>query len=228
MLPNSSADFARFVKFLPVIQNYFKFTPIPDKISQLVDKIPIVFTNVDRDMLSVWLWSYFWPYYLFREQIALDVVLEMKPVELGGGIGLLSLIMGGTNQTNSPAILDLPVSLHLQDVVEQLLGTHGISAPYIYRASDFGSLYSHLTNQNHQFFIYSYWAFSEFPLELRDQVFPLFDRSEFTLFAANSSFSNVENGVYFKQMAARIPGKQLYQAPIDWHPLGGHTYYLIK
>ena len=87
MLPNGSADFRGFVKYRPILNDYFEGTPIPEQISYLVEKVTILFTNVDRDMLSLWLWSYFWPYYLFREQISRNAVLEMKPVELGGGIG---------------------------------------------------------------------------------------------------------------------------------------------
>ncbi len=222
MLPASSADFAQFAQYRPVIADYFAGSEVSEQIKQLLATVPAVFHGVEHDMLDIWLWSYFWPFYLFREHLPRNAILETMPVELGAGTGLFNLAIGG----GLAAIFDLPVVLHLQHVVAELLREHGVSVPTTHRTSDLNELEAKIADRRYG--VMSYWAFTEFPRELRELSLPLLKRSEYALFASNPAFQGVDNRLYFQELAAQMPGKQVHYAPIDWHPYAGHTYILIK
>jgi hypothetical protein len=226
MLPASSADFARFAKYRPVIAEYFAGTQVTESIENLVNTVPAAFTGIEKEMLDIWLWSYFWPFYLFREHIPRSVVLETMVVELGAGTGLFNLSIGGGTRQRRTAIFDLPVILHLQQIVAEVLRERGVSVPSIHRTSDVNSLGEEIAEYHYG--VMSYWAFNEFPLELRDKFLPLLQRSAFSLFASNSMFEGVDNRQYFEKLTSQLSGKQVYFEKIDWHPYSGHTYVLIK
>lgn len=52
--------------------------------------------------------------------------------------------------------------------------------------------------------VLSFWAFSEMPVELRDQFGGVIEKSRFALFAANAVFEGVDNEAYFAGLAQKI------------------------
>ena len=226
MLPASSNDMARFSKYRHIIADYFLGTEVPDRIQCVLEHVPTMFKGVDRQMLELWLWSYFYPFYLFRDRISRDAVLDSIPVELGAGLGVFNLAIGGACSKRQTAIFDLPAVLHLQNIVSELLTEQGFCVPTTDRVSNLPDLVVKTAGQRYS--VMSYWAFTEFPLELRDQAVSLLQKSEFCLFASNPVFQGVDNRHYFEALVAQMPGKKVHYAPIDWSPYSEHTYVLIK
>ncbi len=226
MLPASSKDFELFTQNRAIVKDYFKGTEVPELVQQLLETVPETFNGVHRPVIENWLWSYYWPFYLFREHISRDSVIDTMPVELGAGTGLFNLSIGGATGKCRTAVFDLPVALHLQKIVADVLANHKILVPNTYRTSDLDELALQVLDEPYS--VYSFWAFTEFPSELREKTLPLFQKSDFSIIASNPVFEGVDNRHYFETLAERMPGKSVFYAPIDWHPYPGHTYILIK
>jgi len=226
MLPASFKEFERFTQNRAIIEDYFTSTEVPERVQRLLEAVPKTFSGVSRSLIENWLWSYFWPFYLFREHISRDDVIGTMPVELGAGTGLFNLAIGGATGKCRTAVFDLPVVLHLQRIIANVLAKKKILVPETYRTSDINELASQALDQPYS--VYSFWAFTEFPSELREKALPLFQKSDFSIIASNPVFEGVDNRNYFKTLAERMPGKSVHYAPIDWHPYPGHTYILIK
>lgn len=224
MLPATANDIS-FAENLPIIKEYFEDTPLPRVIQLLTIEVPRIFKGVSSEMLDRWLWSYYWPFYLFRNHLSKDAVFGVMPVELGGGTGLFGLSFGNSSSKNV-VMFDLPAVLHLQAVIKSILGEHLVRTPTTYPTNNISDLQPLISQTKYA--VVSYWAFTEYPRELRDQFIPLIMNSEFSIFAANKSFEGVSNKEYFDELITKIPGKSVYYAPIDWSSLKSHSYVLIK
>ena len=226
MLPNSPKDFENFTQHRITISEYFNGTCVPDRINTILSTVPIVFDGVSKELIENWLWSYFWPFYIFREHIPRESAINNWPVELGAGTGFFSLAIGSVNKQSRAAVFDLPVILHLSTVIAETLGRYGVKVPDTYRTNNLDELLFKV--RDNKYSVYSFWAFTEFPHLIRDNSLPLINKAEFTIIASNPMFEGVDNMLYFKSLEKHFPQKKIFFAPIDWHPYPGHNYVLIK
>jgi hypothetical protein len=214
-----------FKSNMPVIKTYFQDSAVPCSIEYLSSEVPRLFSGLSKEMIETWLWSYYYPFYLFREQLTKETALSFMPVELGAGTGLFSHSFRNANEKDV-VVFDLPAVLHLQSIVKDELNKRCVNKSELHQTSSVQELKSIVSGEKYS--LLSFWAFTEFPQELRDSFISLIANSEFSLFASNQKFEGVSNKSYFEDIVARIPNKRAYFMPIDWIPLKDHFYILIK
>jgi len=78
------------------------------------------------------------------------------------------------------------------------------------------------------YIVISYWAFTEFPLELRSQFEDLLTGAKFCFIISNPEFEGVNNFEYFESLKNRLGMQTLLFGDIHWQKLKNHRYVLLS
>lgn len=84
--------------------------------------------------------------------------------------------------------------------------------------------------KNDNYFITSYWAFSEFDIEDRSNFSEIIEKSKFSIFLSNSKFEKVNNHDYFNNLSKKINKKLLivpFEKKYQENFTKSHNYYIL-
>lgn len=203
---------------------------IPSETINIIDRTSRALTNhfddMDYDAVNRWLLTYQYglnKFYKNQTELA-DKLQNIRVIELGAGIGANIAVHAALSKTGV-AIYDIPPMLEIQ---KRILGEIGkdVDMSEIQYFSDPDKLIEHAKKQ--PYILISYWAFTEFPLELRKKLEPLIQDSELSFFTCNSIFEEIDNLEYFSELKNRLNNKTITNALIDWNPYKKHSYVMIK
>ena len=125
---------------------------------------------------------------------------------------------------NNVCIYDLPEMIAVQKVV--FGETFSDQQDKIKSFDNLKNLESYLSGK--RYVVHSYWAFTEFPFDLREKMEHIIFNSDYAQFACNSTFEGVDNVEYFKATIKKFPTKKLSIRPITWQrTLKNHSYVAI-
>lgn len=195
---------------------------------QAVEKVSYAFSNsfkgVPQDAVFHWLRTYQFGFTEFiSDPAALSDFLENTViVELGAGVGANTAVHASLSK-EGVFVFDIPPMLKLQKqtigrVAEslQMSDVRFFSDPEVLMRSVEGKRY----------IVISYWAFTEFPISLRDTLKPLIKDSEATFIASNSVFEGTDNKDFLEAYASELQRK-LDTKRICWSPYRNHFYAFI-
>jgi hypothetical protein len=184
------------------------------------------FEGVDYDTVRRWLLTYQYGLSDFHddEKKLQDTLENTLVIELGAGIGANVAVHAALSK-KGVYIFDIPPMLQVQKlVIEQL--SDAVEMSDIKYFHDPQELMEAAKKQ--PYIIVSYWAFTEFPEDLRKTLDPLLQGAEFSFFACNSEFEGINNLEYFEETAKRLTDKTVTSKPIDWNPYKKHAYVMMK
>lgn len=160
-----------------------------------------LFTNSNYNNILQWFGAY---YYTFSNKILsenqLNKINNSLVLEIGPGLGLNSLIYSEKNK-HEIFFYDLEQMIEIQKKVENSLRKN-YQINKIKYFSDIENLEAQLTNKD--YVIFSSYAFSEFPIKLREKFDYIIKNSKLSIFLSNEKFENVENKIYFSSLANRL------------------------
>jgi hypothetical protein len=84
--------------------------------------------------------------------------------------------------------------------------------------------------KNDNYFITSYWAFSEFDIEDRSNFSEIIEKSKFSIFLSNSKFEKINNHDYFNNLSKKINKKLLifpFEKKYQENFTKSHNYYIL-
>jgi len=84
--------------------------------------------------------------------------------------------------------------------------------------------------KNDNYFITSYWAFSEFDIEDRSNFSKIIEKSKFSIFLSNSKFEKINNHDYFNNLSKKINKKLLifpFEKKYQENFTKSHNYYIL-
>ena len=85
--------------------------------------------------------------------------------------------------------------------------------------------------KNKNYFITSYWAFTEFNLEDRNKFLEVIKNAQFSMFLSNNEFENVDNELFFYELSKKV-NKNLLVIPFKKKNQRGftkrHNYYILN
>lgn len=227
MMPDTPVQFARFASTeQQKVKQRFLNTRLESRVERVIAAVCGSFHSVDEELLAPWLWSYCWPFHAFAENVTEEELRTAVPVELGAGTGLSGLILGGITQHDRLVIFDLPAAHRLQESVYRTVARSGLPVPRVERATTPQQVASYLDGA--PYYVVSNWAFTEFPVALRQEFEPLLQRSRFAVFSSNSRFAEINNRTYFTQLSQRLTGRSFHYRDLEWHFLKGHFALLVK
>ncbi len=202
---------------------------ISPKASEKVNQVAKIISSefqLDYDALNRWLMTYQFglPHFNEDKQYLADQLENTLIVELGAGVGANAAVHASMSK-QGVFIFDIPPMLEVQRVVHAKVREH-MQLSNIAYYDDPQKLMADTAGK--KYIVVSYWAFTEFPENLRVTLDPLLEGAEFCLFACNSKFEGVDNLVYFNEAVSRLKGKSAISKPIDWNPYKKHSYVMVK
>jgi hypothetical protein len=84
--------------------------------------------------------------------------------------------------------------------------------------------------KNDNYFITSYWAFSEFDIEDRSNFSKIIEKSKFSIILSNSKFEKIKNHYYFNNLSKKINKKLLivpFEKKYQENFTKSHNYYIL-
>jgi hypothetical protein len=158
------------------------------------------FKKIDFSSLFNWLDVYFGS--LDSGVIGKDLsskIKELSVLEIGAGLGMNAYLWPYYTK-NTYHIYDLYEMNCLQKKIHSIFANN-LKTNKINYTSDIEILKNKLKNK---YFIVSYWAFSEFPMQTRKLFEDIIEKSKFSIFLANENFENVSNHAYFKNLSTNL------------------------
>lgn len=163
-----------------------------------------LFNDTKYNKMLYWYGSF---YHTFISNILssneLEIIKNSNVLEIGPGLGLNCLFYSDFN-SKEIYFFDLSSMILIQKKIESEIKKTKKLNNIIYN-DDVVSLEKALKEK--RFYIMSWYAFSEFPINLREKFENLIRLSKFSLFLSNTIFENVENEKYFKNLSYRINKK---------------------
>ena len=128
-----------------------------------------------------------------------DKIKDLSILEIGAGLGMNAYLY--PYYTTKPYyIYDLYEMNCVQKKIHSIF-VDNLKTNTIDYLSDIEILNNKEVNK---YFIVSYWAFSEFPLETRKLFEDTIKKSEFSIFLSNVEFENVNNLTYFENLSKNL------------------------
>lgn len=177
--------------------NYF----LNEKINKFSKILTDTFDDINYSDTLYW-------YGQFYHSLISDIISEKQKeyvnnchvLEIGPGLGLNSLFYSDFNSRDI-YYYDLYSMTLLQKRIENLLNKNNKINKIIYH-DKVKSLEQDLISKD--YYIISRYAFSEFPLNLRNEFEKIIKNSKFSLFLSNTEFENIKNENYFQSLAKNI------------------------
>ncbi|WP_435149605.1 hypothetical protein [Candidatus Pelagibacter bacterium nBUS_32] len=156
----------------------------------------------------------------------INITKKTSVVEIGPGLGLTSLIYSDLNSKDIFFYDLLEMTLIQKRLENKIKSSHRIN-----KINYFNNLIDLKEELNTMdYYIVSMYAFSEFPVILRESFDNIIKQSKFSLFLSNENFENVKNEDYFKDLAIRI-NRKLKVKEFDYSARLGfankHKYFII-
>lgn len=203
---------------------------IPSYLTQKVDEVASAltqtFTGLDYSVVRHWLLTY---------QYGLSELCDDKEelceklkntilIEIGPGTGANAAVHASISK-KGVYLYDIPPMLEIQRIVmEEMKDKVDMSkVSYFHDPEDLMN-----AAKGQSYVVVSYWAFSEISRGLRDKLEPLLQGAEFSFFACNSQFEEIQNLTYFQDLQTRLEDKTLETQPIHWQKYKGHNYMMLK
>ncbi len=203
---------------------------IPKDIQNAVDNVSTSisenFEDMNYDIVNRWLLTYQYGLSKFIDdnETLSETLSNTHVIELGAGTGA-NIAVHASLSKEGVSIFDIPPMLAIQKrILNEISGSVEMCDAKYY--SDTTALMEDAKKK--PYIIVSYWAFTEFPMELRKTLEPLIQGSEFAFFACNSVFEGIDNLEYFEELGQRLDGKTITSEVIDWNPYKKHSYVMIK
>ena len=167
---------------------------------QTTKEITKKFTKVDFSSVFNWLDVYFSS--LDSSIIGKDLsnkISELSILEIGAGLGMNAYLY--PHYTRNPYyIYDLYEMNCVQKKIHSIF-TDNLETNEINYISEIETLKN---KEKNKYFIVSYWAFSEFPIQTRKLFEDIIKKSEFSIFLANEKFENISNHAYFENLSKNL------------------------
>ena len=160
-----------------------------------------LFTDSNYNNILQWFGAY---YYTFSNKLLsknqLKKISNSLILEIGPGLGLNSLIYSEINKKEI-FFYDLEQMSEIQKKVENSLRKN-YQINKIKYFSNVDNLDAKLINK--EYVIFSSYAFSEFPIKLREKFYDVIKHSKLSIFLSNEKFEKVENKKYFLSLTNRL------------------------
>ena len=187
-----------------------------------------IFNTVNYKNILYWFGAI---YYTFISDIISkndkEFIKNAHVLEIGPGLGLNSLIYSDFN-SKQIFYYDLTAMLRIQKKIENKIKKNYYLNEIIYN-DDVAELERALLSKN--YYIISRYAFSEFPINLRNKFKNIIKNSKFSLFISNVKFENIDNEIYFKNLAEKLD-KNLtikeYYYPEQDNYTKKHKYFILN
>jgi len=151
-------------------------------------------------------------------------IKDLSVLEIGPGIGFNSLIY---ESFTSKDIYFYDFKEFL-DIQKKILKNFDNLLDKVNFFSDIDLLKEKLKDKD--YFVTSYWAFSEFNMEDRKMFYKVIENASFSLFLSNPNFEDVSNHVFFNDLSKKI-NKKLLVIPFEKKNQPGftkaHNYYIL-
>ena len=187
-----------------------------------------IFSNVNNKSMIYWFGSF---YYTFNSDTISDndkeLIQNSHVLEIGPGLGLNCLFYSDFN-SKQIFYYDLSVMLRIQKKIEKKIKKTQNLNEIIYN-DDVVELEKTLKHK--EYYIFSRYAFSEFPINLRNKFENLIRKSRLSIFLSNVEFENVENEKYFQELAKKIDKKLIvkdYYYPEQDKFTKKHKYFILN
>ncbi len=196
------------------------------KVQEVSKAMSKEFTGIEQDTVNRWLSTYQFGLGDFHaDQAELTKKLEdTLIIELGAGTGANAAVHASISK-KGVHIFDIPPMLQIQQRIMEKIEKSVELSPVTY-FHDAQELIK--ASQKQPYIVVSYWAFTEFPDNLRKTLDPLIENAEFSFFTCNSHFEGVNNLDYFSELPQRLKNKSIESKPIDWNPYKKHSYVMVK
>ncbi len=209
-------------------QKHIEIIPeeIQSTVNQVSKSISTNFEDMDYEIVNRWLLTYQYGLSKFTDNNAklIETLNNTHIIELGAGTGANIAVHAALSE-KGVSIFDIPPMLEIQKrILNEISKDVNLSEIEYY--SDTKILMEDAKQK--PYIIVSYWAFTEFPIELRKTLEPLIQGSEFAFFACNSVFEGIDNLEYFNELSQRLENKTITSEIIDWNPYKKHSYVMIK
>lgn len=196
------------------------------KVEQVSNALSKEFAGLQEDTVNRWLSTY--QFGLSDFHTSADELTEKLEntliIELGAGTGANAAVHASISN-KGVYIFDIPPMLQLQQRIMNKIEKSVDLSPVTY-FHDPQELIKAAKQQ--PYIVVSYWAFTEFPENLRKTLDPLIEHSDFSFFACNSHFEGIDNLDYFKELPMRLKNKDVQSRPISWNPYKNHSYVMVK
>ena len=151
-------------------------------------------------------------------------IKDLSVLEIGPGIGFNSLIY---ESFTSKDIYFYDFKEFL-DIQKKILKNFDNLLNKVNFFSDIDLLKDKLKDKD--YFVTSYWAFSEFNMEDRKMFYKVIENAAFSLFLSNPNFEDVSNHVFFNDLSKKI-NKKLLVIPFEKNNqqifTKAHNYYIL-
>ena len=187
-----------------------------------------IFSNVNNKSMLYWFGSF---YYTFTSDTISnndkEFIKNSHVLEIGPGLGLNSLFYSDFN-SKQIFYFDLSAMLRIQKKIEKKIKkTHNLNEIiYIDNVAELEKALEHK-----EYYIVSRYAFSEFPINLRDKFENLIKKSRLSIFLSNVEFENVKNEKYFQDLAKKIEKNLVvkdYYYPEQDRFTKKHKYFILN
>lgn len=205
------------------INHYQKNNIIIEDISR---KIVSDFNYLKYNSVYDWLDQYYES--LINKDVSFESYKNIKNLsvlEIGPGMGFNALIY--------EKVLDKEIYFfdfeEVLDIQKKILINFNELTKKINFFSDIKLLKEKLRNKN--YFITSYWAFTEFNLEDRNKFLEVIKNAQFSMFLSNNEFENLNNELFFYELSKKV-NKNLLVIPFKKKNQRGftkrHNYYILN
>ena len=196
-----------------------------NKLIEYSKVISNIFNTVNYKNILYWFGTI---YYIFTSDIISktdkEFIKNSHVLEIGPGLGLNSLIYSDLNPKEI-FYFDLTAMLRIQKKIEIKIKKNNYLNEIIYVDELERALLSR------DYYIFSRYAFSEFPINLRNKFEDIIKNSKFSLFISNLKFENIDNEIYFKNLAEKL-NKNLtikeYYYPEQDNYTKKHKYFILN
>lgn len=199
-----------------------------EKLNYFTKIIFNLFSNSNYNNILQWFGAY---YYTFSNKILsenqLNKINNSLILEIGPGLGLNSLIYSEKNK-HEIFFYDLEQMSEIQKKVENSLRKN-CQINKIKYFSDVNNLEAQLINKD--YVIYSSYAFTEFPIKLREKFNDILKNSKLSIFLSSEIFENVENKTYFISLANRLKKRleiKKFVYPSQDFYTKKHNYFILE
>tara|TARA_B100000989_G_scaffold292700_1_gene269026 strand:+ start:1277 stop:2230 length:954 start_codon:yes stop_codon:yes gene_type:complete len=187
-----------------------------------------LFTNSNYNNILQWFGAYF---YTFSNKTLSENQLKKLNnsfiLEIGPGLGLNSLIYSEINK-NEIFFYDLEQMSEIQKKIENSLRKK-FQINKIKYFTDVDNLEAKLINK--EYVIFSSYAFSEFPIKLREKFDNVIKNSKLSIFLSNAKFENIENKIYFLSLANKLKKNleiKKFVYPSQDGYTKNHNYFILE
>ena len=153
-----------------------------------------------------------------------EKIKNLSILEIGPGIGFNALIYQKMSDKNI-FFYDFE---EVTDIQKKILNNFDNTIKNISFFNDANLLEKDLIDQ--EYFVISFWAFSEFNIEDRKKFEKIIKNSKFSIFLSNKNFENIENYNYFNELSKKT-NKTIQVVPLKMNNQENftktHKYFIL-